>query len=227
VPRRPRDLDPAVDRNLDELIYAMLAKDPAGRPPLAAFRSTVAAVRMRRAGFSRAATPTIIVRTSPATVSLSRRWIIVTIAVALLPMVGLILVSTTRGGGAVPSAARTVPGDAPQTGSARTSVPMDAPVVTTVPLVDALTAEPRGREEPRAVAPSVRNVPHDRTDTWGSDAAVPVAVDAGKLDEGPRELPAPKAPEPPPTRPTTPPAPKTPPPDRNQTYNPFTGRPAS
>jgi serine/threonine protein kinase len=46
-PPRPRDLDPAIDHDLDALIYAMLAKDPARRPTLSAARSRIARARKR------------------------------------------------------------------------------------------------------------------------------------------------------------------------------------
>jgi serine/threonine-protein kinase len=234
-PGRPRDLDPAVDHDLDELVFATLAKDPARRPSLAVFRSTSAAVRMRRAGFSRtlrAAPPTIVVGTSPVLHSRSRRWVVAAIAVALLLALVLIVTSTTRGGRVVPSAARAAfPGDDPQEGSTKSSAPVDAPAAIAESHVDAPSAESHvdaastmrpPREVPRAAAPSVHVVPHDRSVTKNSRAAVPVTRE---LNEKSRELPVSKVPELLTPRPPAPPAPTTSQPDRNQTFNPFTGRP--
>jgi serine/threonine-protein kinase len=195
VPPRPRELNPAIDEQVDELVCAMLAKEPSERPSLAVVRSTIAGVRKRLetqraqtpAGSSATITAPKRVATAPATTApRSRRWMVAVGGTALALCSFWVASAMMRRQGVEDNAehAVTTLNDASPT-SASPQVPARTPAVRVEPLLDASGTEekrPATPEAPRTTAPRAQ-APHGAT----VDAAGPatIEVDAGTIDAEP------------------------------------------
>lgn len=104
-PPRPRDLDPTIDRALDELVFMTLAKDPDARPTLARLRAVIADVQQRSAFEMQRATPpgsssstiTAPRRATTPSVPASRALPVVVAAVAgAVIILAIVIISTSR-----------------------------------------------------------------------------------------------------------------------------------
>jgi serine/threonine-protein kinase len=200
TPPHPRSIWPEVPPQLDLVLFAMLAKDPALRPTLAQVRAvvaTVAAMLPERAG-DRAST----MRVRESRNRFGRNW---TAAVAAVLLAGGIAVGTRLTSGPTETTRRPEkptseveqvdppPADAPR-------VPVDASATSPSP-PDAVTAPPHRKMPARSTSRSQTKTPRDHPPAKsGSDSGGPAARTVA-----------------PPDPPQTPPTPI----DRNQTINPF------
>ena len=205
TPPLPRSVWPEIPPQLDLVLFAMLAKDPAYRPTLAQVRSVIADVRTATPS-QRVATEFVGQRLPQAK---SRAWISAIAAVLTLAFgiaIGALFVTrtsthTTRSDAAV---------QAPVALPMPTQPPQEDPVVPAA-TPDSAVSPPRSRSRSGSAA--------SRSQKAGSAVvAVPLspppAVDAGidaAIEVTPEVTPPPKAKTPPWT-------------DRNQTINPFTKR---
>lgn len=217
-PPVPRSIWPAIPPQLDLVLFAMLAKDPAQRPTLEQFRAVIAAVRSNTMA-RHAPTEYVGPRAAP-----SRTKSLLVTAIALLALVGGITIGavlTTRSNGTSAPRDASTPN---QTAIQKTAVPAPiyatpaptTPQIMPTPTPTPTPIAPTPPPQPRAITP--RTAPKT-----GSASVIPAAVpaDAGVDAE---EDPIPPPPPPPPEKTVPkvkPPTPPAPPIDRNQTINPF------
>lgn len=157
-PPHPRDLSPAIDARLDELLFAMLAKDPTERPTLAVVRATIAAVRAKSAS-----PPPPHARSS--TVPGSRRGLLVAISglvLAVLVLAVLVANSLMRD-------------REDRTGAQVVGPPPDATTLRTVPQ----QPPPADMVEPTVDAGATPQAPDARTNDETRVREARVRVDAG------------------------------------------------
>jgi serine/threonine-protein kinase len=211
-PPLPRSIWPEIPPQLDLVLFAMLAKDPAHRPTLAQVRSVIADVRFTPS--QRAATERVAPRLPKTT---TRAGTVAVAAITLIGgiVIGAVLTSRLRG-----EASRETPVTAPV-------APVEAPAALTVP--DAAPSAPIPRPRDAGSSRVTDAVPSHRTHSSVSrppppkvsatiTAPAPVSLDGGVaaatatvVDAPP---PAPAVPEKTMPRPNKPM-------DKNQTVNPF------
>jgi serine/threonine protein kinase len=214
APPLPRSIWPEIPPQLDLVLFAMLAKDPAHRPTLAQVRSVI--VDVRTSPSQRAATAFVGPRTAKA-----RTRVPAIAAIVLVTLIGGITIGTTLSkdgaGGTAHPIAPVVTTALPTTAVIPAS---PAPVALSVvpPVAINPTPEapvPRPRSAGSGARPSLsRQLPRP-----SSTAAAVVPVDAG-VDAAVEE---PPPPPPVPEKAATKPKPPTSI-DRNQTVNPFANK---
>jgi tRNA A-37 threonylcarbamoyl transferase component Bud32 len=210
VPPPPRSIWSAVPPQLDLVLFAMVAKDPAHRPTLEQVRAVVATITAALPG-DRA--PTMIVGESQG--SSRRKW---TTAIAAITLVGGIAIGAamTRGGSKDIPVHTQVAAPAAVPADAVVALPATHAPVAHAPVAPALAPATTGiptdtRREPARNHPAVKRTGSASVPT----AAVPLPttpIDAGVEPS-----------DPPHHQPSQQPQQQPPPPivDRNQTINPF------
>jgi serine/threonine-protein kinase len=246
-PPRPRELNPAIDPQLDELLFTMLAKNPNKRPSLAVVRSTTAAARSRAAIMgSRATEPQVaapVVLDVPASSRpLSRRALLAGAGLALIAIVvvvAFVVRDRVDDQGADERARATTPIGAGAIGRVAPASERPPPMVVHAPVIDA-GATPRGSATAPIAPATTREaratheepVPVDAAHVVAAevDAGHPVVVDSGaKTEIAPLVVQEPAVKQPEPQVPPRPPSPQaTPPkaPNPNRTFNPFKRTPS-
>jgi serine/threonine-protein kinase len=211
VPPLPRAIWTEIPPQLDLVLFAMLAKDPAHRPTLEQVRAVIATVMADRPGDHAA---TVFVRAAAARSRSRRSWMA---AAAVVLLVGGIAIGTRLATGSAPSlsAPQLAPTQTPITIPAQ--VPARAPSAALVTVVPIETkAETKPPETPRSATPRRQVL---RPAVVAAPSVLIAVIDAGVPDAPPD--PPPK-PDPPPPKPK-PKAPSSAAPviDRDQTINPF------
>jgi len=212
APPLPRAIWPEIPPQLDLVLFAMLAKDPAHRPTLAQVRAVIAATRNDARSSQRAETEFM----GPRAISTWKRsWAIV--AVVLVALVGGITIGARLTSTSDPVVTPPLPAPVPTPPITRVAPAPIAHRPTATPIVDdAKLAPPPSRNTGSGSRGSGVNAVRQPPKA-GSGTAAP--IDAG-IDSQIEAAPPP-VPEKVTTTPSTPSTPK-PGIDRNQTVNPFT-----
>jgi serine/threonine protein kinase len=145
TPPLPRSIWPEIPPQLDLVLFAMLAKDPAYRPTLAQVRSVLAAVRDEGRQSRRAATELVVPR-APKT----RAGAIAIVAAALI---GGILIGAVLAGKSSGEAQREVPVAAPTAAPAPIATPTPAAAASATPTTGAKIIAPASSRARRPIVP--------------------------------------------------------------------------